>query len=195
MSTAIPQVTRTAHDLSFTASRDTADGVSATSARSVFVDLARAVAILMMVQGHTLHVVLASDLRTGAAFYLWSFLRGLTSCTFLLLSGFVFTLATHRHWTDHFASRAAVVRRFRRFGFFLLLGYALHFPMAKVAHLYGMSAERWQSFLIVDVLQCIAVMLATLQVLAWLARATAPHYCCSRRLCRHCGADTHHVAD
>lgn len=170
MSATPSQVTLSGHELSFTASRDVADAVSAASARSVFVDLARAVAILMMLQGHTLHVVLASDARTGTVFYLWSFLRGLTSCTFLLLSGFVFTVATQRHWTEYLSSRAAIGRRFRRFGFFLLLGYALHFPMAKIPHLYGMSAERWQSFLIVDVLQCIAVMLAGLQVLVLMAR-------------------------
>ena len=140
--------------------------------RSVFVDVARAAAIMMMVQGHTLHVVLATDLRSETVFYVWSFLRGLTSSTFLLLSGFVFALATHRHWTDQFVSRATTGRRFRRLGFFLLLGYALHFPMAKLGHLYGMSDERWKSFFVVDVLQCIAVMLATLQVLVWLARDT-----------------------
>lgn len=158
------------HELSVTPSADTAATVSAVSTRSVFIDLARAVALLMMLQGHTLHVVLASDARAGTVFYLWSFLRGLTSCTFLLLSGFVFTVATQRHWTEYLSSRAAVGRRFRRFGFFLLLGYALHFPMAKITHLYGMSAERWQSFLLVDVLQCIAVMLAGLQGLVLLAR-------------------------
>ena len=143
--------------------------------RSVFVDVARAAAIMMMVQGHTLHVVLATDLRSETVFYVWSFLRGLTSSTFLLLSGFVFALATHRHWTDQFVSRATTGRRFRRLGFFLLLGYALHFPMAKLGHLYGMSDERWKSFFVVDVLQCIAVMLATLQVLVWLVRKPHRH--------------------
>ncbi|MBI3047783.1 MAG: DUF1624 domain-containing protein [Acidobacteria bacterium] len=175
MSTSTSPVTSPAHELSFCGSRDAAGAVPAVSARSVFVDLARAGAILMMLQGHTLHVVLASEARTGTAVYLWSFLRGLTSCTFLLLSGFVFTVATQRRWTDHLSSRAAIGRRFRRFGFFLLLGYVLHFPMAKIAHLYGMSAERWQSFLIVDILQCIAVTLAGLQVLVLLAR-TPRHY-------------------
>ena len=170
----IPHVTRTAHHLSLGGSH-TADRVLNTASRSVFVDVARAAAILMMVQGHTLHVVLATDLRTGTAFDLWSFLRGLTSCMFLLLSGFVFALATHRQWTDQFVSHAATGRRFRRFGFFLLLGYALHFPMAKLARLYGMSDERWQSFLVVDVLQCIAVMLATLQGLLWLVRTPRHH--------------------
>lgn len=157
-----------AQELSVTTSRNVEHDVAA-SPRSAFADLARTVAILMMLQGHTLDAVLASELRTGHAFYVWSFVRGLASCIFLLLSGFVFTLATHRHW-DHCASRELIVRRFGRFGFFLLLGYGLHFPMAKLAHLYGMSEERWQSFLIVDVLQCIAVMLAVLQILVWALR-------------------------
>lgn len=170
MNTIASQVTLPAHELSFTGSRDVEAVGSTASARPVFVDLARAIAILMMLQGHTLHAVLVSDARTGTAFYLWSFLRGLTPCIFLLLSGFVFTLAVHRDWTDHRSSRAAILQRLRRFGFLLLLGYALHFPTGKIANLYGMSDERWQSFLIVDVLQCIAVTLASLQVLVMLSR-------------------------
>lgn len=38
-----------------------------------------------------------------------------------------------------------------------------------------MSDERCKSFFVVDVLQCIAVMLATLQVLVWLARKPHRH--------------------
>lgn len=78
----------------------------------------------MMLQGPTLHTV--------------------------LLSGFAFTFAMHRNWAGHVTSRALIARRLRRLGFFLLLGYALHFPMAKLAHLYGMSEERWRSFLVVE---------------------------------------------
>jgi uncharacterized membrane protein len=144
--------------------------VAVGSSRSVFLDLARAVAILMMLQGHTLHTVLALELRAGSVFYVWSLLRGLTACMFLLLSGFAFTLATYRNWDEHVTSFATIGRRLRRFAFFLLLGYALHFPMAKLVHLYGMSEERWRSFLVVDVLQCIAVMLTLLQCLVLIAR-------------------------
>jgi len=144
--------------------------VAESSARTGFLDLARAVAVLLMLQGHTLHTVLASDLRTGTAFHIWSFLRGLTACMFLLLSGFTFTIATHRRWAKHLASFETNGRRLRRFGFFLLLGYALHFPTARLANLYGLSQERWRSFLVVDVLQCIAVMLTLLQGLVLVTR-------------------------
>jgi len=143
--------------------------------RSAFLDLARAVAILMMIQGHTLDAVLVVDARAGTAFDVWWFLRGLTACMFLLLSGFSFTLATARNWSAHVHSRTVILRRWRRFGFFLFLGYALHFPMAKLGHLPGMSDERWRSFLAVDVLQCTAVMLVVLQALVWLTGTRARH--------------------
>lgn len=165
-----PQVTIPARESGTTTTQEIDDVVPVPAARSVFLDLARAVAILMMLQGHTLHTVLAVESRGGTAFYIWSLLRGLTACMFLMLAGFAFTFATHRHWADHLAWRAPVMRRLRRFAFFLLVGYMLHFPMAKLAHLYGMSEERWRSFLIVDVLQCIAVMLAVLQGLVLVAR-------------------------
>jgi len=166
----VPLVTIPARESGITTTPEVDDVVPVPAARSVFLDLARAVAILMMLQGHTLHTVLAVESRAGAAFYIWSLLRGLTACMFLMLAGFVFTFATHRHWADHPALRAPVMRRLRRFAFFLLVGYMLHFPMAKLAHLYGMSEERWRSFLIVNVLQCIAVMLAVLQGLVLAAR-------------------------
>jgi uncharacterized membrane protein len=111
-----------------------ASHASAAPARLVLVDLARALAILMMLQGHTLHAVLSNDVRTGGWFQTWTFLRGQTSCLFFLLSGFAFALATYRHWADNLTSRATLARRLRRFAFFLLLGYALQSPF-KLAHL------------------------------------------------------------
>ena len=65
--------------------------------------------------------MLTIEARTGTAFDIWSLVRGLTACMFLLLSGFAFTFATHRHWADHLTSRATIARRLRRFGFFLRL--------------------------------------------------------------------------
>ena len=101
---------------------------SASSSRLTFVDLARAGAVLMMLQGHTLDVVLATELRAGAVFDTWTFLRGLTSCTFLLISGFVFTLQTQRGGSTDAARPGSIIRRLRRYGFLLIAGYALHFP-------------------------------------------------------------------
>lgn len=141
-----------------------------TGARSLFVDLARFVAVLMMIQGHTIDAVLLPEARTGTLHWMWAFNRGLTSCLFLLLSGFVFTIATLRHWPAHLVPGPPVWRRIRRFGLFLLIGYGLHFPVNRLSLLAGMNDERWQSFLVVDVLQCLAITLLGLQALVMVTR-------------------------
>ncbi|MEZ5286399.1 MAG: heparan-alpha-glucosaminide N-acetyltransferase domain-containing protein [Vicinamibacterales bacterium] len=63
-----------------------------------------------------------------------------------------------------------MLRRLRRFGFFLLLGYALHLPVNRLLRLRETSDERWQSFVVVDVLHCVAVTLIGLQLLVLVTR-------------------------
>jgi hypothetical protein len=65
----------------------------------------------------------------------------------------------------------AVIKRIRRFGLFVLLGYALHFPVGNVAGLAGLPAERWQSFFAVDVLQLIGTMFILIQALVMASRS------------------------
>lgn len=142
-------------------SRDGAQTVP--RSRVVFVDLARACAVLFMVQGHTLHVLLQPGYESDFWFGPWLFLRGLTSCLFLLLSGFAFSVVTDRHWEDFLSLTPRLTRRLTRFLFFLGLGYLLHFPMARFAHLPFATNERWRSFLQVDILQVVAVSLLLLQ--------------------------------
>ena len=138
--------------------------------RVIFIDLARTIAVLFMVQGHTLDALLAPAYRQGPLFRVWVFQRGLTSCTFLLLSGFAFSIATSRHWAAHRGLSWRAVRRVRRFALFVLLGYALHFPVSRFADLSAVTAERWRSFLAVDVLQLIGTTLIAVQLLVVAAR-------------------------
>ncbi len=140
-----------------------------TSRRLLFVDLARAVAVLFMIQGHTIAVLLGPEYQGGAVFNFWLYLRGLTSCGFLMLSGFSFSLATDRHWAEYTTPTLRLRRRFVRFGAFLLLGYAMRIPVRPLSKIGGISAEQWQAFTAVDILQIVAVTLAALQVLVWLA--------------------------
>lgn len=132
--------------------------------RLLFVDFARAFAVMQMIQGHTLDALLDMNDRTTASFFVWSFLRGLTVCIFLTLSGFVFALAASRHWTGRSCS-SPTERRFKRFGLFLILGYALHLPVATIGNLRFVSPDQWHAFLAVDVLQCIAITLILLQLI------------------------------
>jgi len=140
------------------------------SRRVVFIDLARALAALFMLYGHTVSALLAPHYQTGTWFDIWTFQRGLTSTLFLLLSGFAFSIATGRHWGSHDRFSPAVVRRVRRFSLFVLLGCGLHFPVARFVELPHATAEGWRAFLAVDVLQLIGVTFILVQVLVMLTR-------------------------
>jgi hypothetical protein len=140
--------------------------------RVIFVDLARAIGVVLMVQGHTLDALLDGTYRTGLLYGIWGFQRGLTSCLFLLLSGFAFSVATTRHWNSHIHLTRASLSRFGRFGFFVLLGYGPHFPTARFVEMSALSAEQWRGFLGVDVLQLIGVSLIMLQILVALLRTS-----------------------
>jgi uncharacterized membrane protein len=142
-----------------------------TSKRVVFIDLARALAVVFMLYGHTVSALLAPQYKTGVWFDAWTFQRGLTSSLFLLLSGFAFSIATSRHWAMHLHLSTASLKRARRFGLFILLGYALHIPVSRFAHLASAGDEQWRSFLAVDVLQLIGVTFVGVQILVLLTRS------------------------
>ena len=139
--------------------------------RVIFIDLARALAVVLMVSGHTSSALLASRYRAGDWVHAWEFQRGLTSALFLLLSGFAFSIATTRHWPSHVRPSWALVKRVRRFGLFVLLGYALHFPVPRWSMLATATEGQWRTFLSVDVLQLIGVTFVAVQLLVLLAQS------------------------
>ena len=141
------------------------------SRRVIFIDLARALAAVFMLYGHTVSALLAPRYQTGTWFDIWIFQRGLTSTLFLLLSGFAFSIATGRHWSVHGQLSLAVFKRVRRFALFILLGYALHFPVGRFVDLPYATPERWRSFLAVDVLQLIGMTFISVQILVMLTRS------------------------
>ena len=139
--------------------------------RVIFIDLARALAVVFMLYGHTTSALLAPRYQTGRWFDIWQFQRGLTSSLFLLLGGFAFSIATSRRWTSHVALSPAWLKRVRRFGLFVVLGYALHLPGSQLAELASVDVEPWRTFLAVDVLQLIGVSFIFIQLLVLVARS------------------------
>lgn len=136
---------------------------TASGGRILFVDLARAIAVLLMVQGHTIDALLDPDFRHSLQYNAWLYLRGLTSCTFLFLSGAAFSLTALRHWDDQRRFSRRSFKRVRRLAFFLALGYFVKFPMGRFIDLPYASDELWRSFAEVDVLQNVAMTLLALQ--------------------------------
>jgi len=143
------------------------------SSRILGLDLARVLAILFMVQGHTLDVLLSPEYRQGTLFDFWLFLRGLTAPMFLLLAGFSFTVVTTRRWDENSDFAALPWRRLTRFAMFIAIGYLMHMPVRSLADLPRVDAAGWQNWLQVDVLQCVGLTLMLLQILVLLAKTPA----------------------
>jgi uncharacterized membrane protein len=139
-------------------------GSSTGDQRVLFLDVARATALLMMVLGHTIDALLNPEFRGTIAFNAWTYVRGLTPSTFLFVSGFTLGVVTLRGRVH--SSNTGAYRRLRRGLLLGLFGYALHFPAANVAGLWNLDASQWRSFAAVDILQTIGVALVCLQLVA-----------------------------
>jgi uncharacterized membrane protein len=137
--------------------------------RLIVIDCARVIAILFMIQGHALDVLLAPSYRQGPVFESWLFLRGLTAPMFFTLSGISFTLSSLKYWDSYTQPTQKLFRRVRRFGFFVLLGYAMHLPVKSFHDFRYLDLPGWQGWLQVDVLQCVGITLIFLQLLVWVA--------------------------
>jgi len=145
------------------------------SSRLVAVDIVRVFAMILMVQGHTLDVLLTSSSQYTSWYNYWLFFRGFTAPMFMTLSGFGFALATLRHWDQHLRLSPTVTKRLRRFAFFIVLGYSMRIPVHSLRDLWEAAPDAWQGFMQVDVLQTIGFTLIALQLL--------PQQLCSRRHC------------
>ena len=63
------------------------------SKRLYFIDIIRAFAILMMLQGHFINTLLADSYKdiNAIPYAVWSYFRGITAPTFFTISGLIFT--------------------------------------------------------------------------------------------------------
>lgn len=149
----------------------TAGAASVRGQRIHFVDLLRLIASLQMVHGHTMDALLADELRSGAAFDRWSWGRGLVSVSFMFAAGLAYHLSTLARFDQHRSDRGKVLHRFRRAAWLVLLGYLLHFPAAIFGGDASAVAQALRDFAMVDVLQCIGLCIATLELLTLFAKS------------------------
>ena len=124
--------------------------------RIIFIDLMRALAVVQMVQGHTVDVLLAPEYRVTdyPAFLVWNFMRGKTAPIFMFTAGTVFTYLFRLN-NEPFEKNPRVIKGVKRFLLLVTLGYLLRYPTYKVFDFSDVTPERWNIFFTVDVLQLI----------------------------------------
>jgi uncharacterized membrane protein len=138
--------------------------------RIIFIDLMRAFAVLMMVQGHTVDALLSDDFRNMSSplFSIWLFMRGMTAPIFMFTAGTVFTYL-FRLANEPFATNPRVKKGIKRFLLLVGLGYLLRYPTPLLIDFTYVTEQSWDVFFAVDVLQLIGFGILFLIICAYLA--------------------------
>ncbi|HSL90022.1 MAG TPA: heparan-alpha-glucosaminide N-acetyltransferase domain-containing protein [Ignavibacteriaceae bacterium] len=138
--------------------------------RIIFIDLMRAFAVIQMVQGHTVDVLLAPELRTdeNLAYSIWLFMRGMTAPIFMFTAGTTFTYL-FRLAQKPFEKNPRVWKGFKRFALLLFIGYMLRYPTFTLIDFSSVTDSQWRIFFAVDVLHLIGFGILFVLMLAYLS--------------------------
>lgn len=139
-----------------------------------FIDMARAVAILFMLEGHFVDLTLAPEWRVrGQPVYeVWHYIRGMTGPMFFTVTGLIFAYLLSGAREPGFFSVKRVRRGLLRVGELLFWGYLLQVNLRRLPAILRGEWDPWlQAF---HVLQCIAVgLLGMILIFGLLRRAGA----------------------
>lgn len=134
------------------------------------VDLLRLVALLQMVNGHTLDAVVAPAQMMGPWSPTYDFLRGLVSVAFMLASGVAFHLTTIAKIGSGSLERGATTKRVVRMFEIIAIGYLLRFPLGAWSDDPELVQRSWDRLAEVDVLPLISVSLLVLEIVVHVFR-------------------------
>lgn len=130
--------------------------------RLKFIDLARAIAILLMLEGHFVGMVLAEKHRDSSylIYNIWSFIRGFTAPLFFTVAGMIFCYLLSGETAGDFFKRQRVRKGFKRAMELLFWGYALQLSVKNIGGYFQGDFETW--VFAFHVLQCIGIGLIAL---------------------------------
>jgi len=129
------------------------------------IDLARLLAMLMMIQGHTIDATGNPEIIDINAFpwSVWNFLRGITAPVFLFLSGMVHVFANKRTESGHLRPKTIFKRLYLAIGI-TVIGYLLAFPAHNIWELDLFPYSDILQFTLVNILQLFGVSLIFLLI-------------------------------
>jgi uncharacterized membrane protein len=151
-----------------------ASSVPISAFRLRFIDMARAVAILFMLEGHFVDATLAPEWRVAGhpAYEIWNYVRGMTAPMFFTVTGLIFAYLLSGAPEPGFWRVKRVRRGLLRAAELMVWGYLLQVNLRKLP---GMIRGEWDPWLqAFHVLQCIAVGLLAMIVIFGLFRRGGP---------------------
>jgi hypothetical protein len=133
-------------------------------------DRLRALAVVLMVQGHTFTALMRADALPSWFMQWHALVHGLTAPAFLFGAGLAWGIASYpRYQAQPFW------RRMRRYTMLLLIGYVLQLPGASLLAAFKLRGEALAPVLRVGPLHLIALCLALCQLLALAIRTPRVH--------------------
>jgi len=138
--------------------------------RIIFLDLMRAFAVLMMVQGHTIDTFLGEQFRTynSWVYNAWFIVRGFTAPIFMFTSGVTFTYLLRR-FHGPFHENPRVKKGLYRFIILIIIGYLLRYPTPRMFDFSAVTYDQWLTFFTVDSLHLIGFSLLFIICLVYIA--------------------------
>lgn len=139
--------------------------------RLKFIDLARSIAILLMLEGHFVGLTLAESSRdlSNPAYIVWNSIRGFTAPLFFTVAGMIFVFLLAGEKEPSFFKAVRVRKGFRRALELFFWGYVLQLNVGNLGeYLQGRSGNWIYAF---HVLQCIGVGLIALILISGLRKA------------------------
>ena len=132
--------------------------------RFLLLDVMRAFAVLMMIQGHTADALLHPAYldHSAISWKIWEFFRGLTAPIFLFGSGFAYVIATLRKMENGKLPHSVYVKRLRWIAVLYVTGSLMHIPKPSLPEIQAMTSAQWSVFFQVDILRHMAVSLLLL---------------------------------
>lgn len=135
--------------------------------RWVLLDLARCLAIVLMVFAHVTDSLLDPAERLTTLGFVYSKFRGVTAPLFFLLSGWVFALTTSRDAEAYRHFSPELNKRLRRVALLVGWGYALTLPWWARGFPLHADPQVWHPFWSFGVLQCVGFSLLVGHLLWW----------------------------
>lgn len=136
--------------------------LSTSSSRLPFIDWVRGLAAIIMLQGHVFHSFASKDLQESGPWVLSQFVGGMPPAIFLFLTGI--TLAFGMSARDR--KLLPAYQRWKgamgRAGYLLLLAILFRVQL----YVFGLPNNQWTDLLKVDILNCMALSMALVSVLA-----------------------------
>lgn len=136
----------------------------------------RAFAVFMMVQGHTIHALLADQYRNfdSLIYFVWYSFRGFTAPIFMFTAGTVFTFLLTKNNLP-FGKNPRVYKGIKRFLILIFIGYILRYPTHRIFDFSNVTEAQWKIFFSIDALHLIGFGLLFIIFLFALSRLVDKH--------------------